>query len=93
MDLHGHPPVHWFGDGDASVYLVVLDSKGIGPGWRFGLLYGLGVFFVGSLPIYLLAYASFAVSRNVIAAWVAQEVLRQYLAAGIAVLMRGNLET
>lgn len=77
-----HP--FWFGAVFATVYLVLLDRKGIGPGWRFGLLYGSGVFFVGSLPIYLLAYASFAVSRAVIVAWVAQSAC-QYLAAGVAV--------
>jgi hypothetical protein len=77
-----HP--FWFGAVFATVYLVLLVRKGIEPGWRDGLIYGLGVFLVGSLPIYLLAYASFAVSRDVVVAWVAQSAC-QYLAAGVAV--------
>jgi hypothetical protein len=55
--------------------------------WRRGLLvgacFGLAVFLVGSLPVYLLNFASFAVSPLVIQAWVAQS-LCQYVAAGAA---------
>ena len=55
--------------------------------WWQGLLvgacFGLAVFLVGSLPVYLLNYASFAVSPLVIQAWVAQS-LCQYVAAGAA---------
>ncbi len=77
-----HP--FWYGAVFATVYLVLLDREGIGPGWRFGLLYGLGVFVVGSLPVYLLVFASFAVWHGVIVASVAQSAC-QYLAAGITV--------
>jgi hypothetical protein len=42
------------------------------------------VFAVGSLPVYLLVFASFAVSPDVIASWVAQSAC-QYAAAGAAI--------
>jgi hypothetical protein len=55
--------------------------------WRQGFLvgvgFGLAVFLVGSLPVYLLNYASFAVSPRVIQAWVVHS-LCQYVAAGAA---------
>jgi hypothetical protein len=55
--------------------------------WSQGLLvgtcFGLAVFLVGSLPVYLLNYASFAVSPLVITAWVVQS-LCQYVVAGAA---------
>ena len=74
----------WYGAVFATIYLVLLRRGRVVSGWKDGLLSGLGVFLVGSLPVYLLAYASFAVSREVIAAWVAQSAC-QYLAAGAAV--------
>ncbi len=74
----------WFGAVFAAAYLV-LQSRGALPlGWRGGLLYGLGVFAVGGLPVYLLAFASFRVSTQIIASWVAQAAC-QYLVAGAAV--------
>jgi hypothetical protein len=42
------------------------------------------VFLVGSLPIFLIAYASFTVSVEVIGAWVLQNAC-QYLLAGASV--------
>jgi hypothetical protein len=77
--------LHPFGFGlvFAVVYIALRARCRVAPGWRGGLLYGLGVFLVGSLPIYLLAFASFMVSPEVIASWVAQS-LCQYSAAGAA---------
>jgi hypothetical protein len=66
----------------ALVY-AVLWLRGF-EGWQGGLKYGAGVFVVGSLPVYLLAFASFEVSPEVIAWWIAQSA-SQYLAAGVAI--------
>lgn len=52
-------------------------------GWRGGLGYGVGVFAVGSLPVYLLANAAVRVPSEVTVCWVAQSGC-QYLAAGAA---------
>ena len=53
-------------------------------GWRGGCAFGAGVFLVGSLPIFLIAYASFTVSVEIIASWVLQNAC-QYLLAGASV--------
>lgn len=62
-----------------------LQSRGSFPG-RFlgGLAYGFGIFIVGSLPVFLLTFASFQVSAQLIAAWIAQNAC-QYIAAGAAI--------
>jgi len=73
----------WFGAVFAAVYLGLRSRGGLRVGWRGGVVYGAGVFLVGSLPVYLLAYAAFQVSPEVISWWVAQS-LCQYLAAGAA---------
>lgn len=59
-------------------------------GWRGGCAFGAGVFLVGSLPIFLIAYASFAVSVEIVASWVLQNAC-QYLLAGAAVGVVANL--
>jgi hypothetical protein len=74
----------WFGAVFAVIYLVLRSRGGLPLGVRGGLEYGLGVFLVGSLPVYMLAYAAFSVSPGVIGSWVAQS-LCQYLAAGAAI--------
>jgi hypothetical protein len=74
----------WFGVVFAAVYLGLRSRGALPLGWRGGLVYGLGVFLVGSLPVYVLAYAAFSVSPEVIGSWVAQS-LCQYLAAGAAI--------
>lgn len=78
--------LHPFGYGAifALIYLALLGRGGLVPGWRDGLLYGAAVFVVGSLPVFLLAFASFQVSTDIIVSWMAQSVC-QYLAAGVAV--------
>lgn len=53
------------------------------PGVRGGLLYGAGVFVVGSLPVYVLNFASFQVSVEMILSWIVQG-MTQYVVAGIA---------
>lgn len=46
-----------------------------------GLTYGIALFILGSLPVFLLNYASFQVSTKVIVAWAAQNCI-QYTSAG-----------
>jgi hypothetical protein len=53
-------------------------------GGRGGCLFGAGVFLVGSLPVFLIAYASFTASVEVIASWVLQNAC-QYVLAGASV--------
>jgi hypothetical protein len=69
----------------AAVFLGVRAVVGYANlgGMRDGLLYGLAVFVVGSLPVYMLNFASFQVSARVIALWVLQS-LCQYALAGLA---------
>jgi hypothetical protein len=74
----------WFGVVFAGVYLLLHERGAVAAGWLGGLAYGLGVFVVGALPVWALAYAAFAVSPGVMASFVIQS-LSQYLAAGAAV--------
>jgi hypothetical protein len=53
-------------------------------GWRGGCTFGAGVFLVGSLPIFVIAYASFTVSVEIIASCVLQNAC-QYLLSGVSV--------
>jgi hypothetical protein len=53
-------------------------------GWHGGCAFGAAIFLLGSLPILLLAYASFAVPFAVIALWVLQNAC-QYLLSGASV--------
>lgn len=71
----------WYGYVFASVYLWLRSRSGIQRGIREGFAYGAGVFVVGSLPVYVLAFASFAVTAEVIFWWTVQSAL-QYIAAG-----------
>lgn len=76
--------LHPFGYGFvfAAVFLSLRWWSAFPPGTRGGLVYGAGVFVVGSLPVYLLNFASFAVSPEVILSWVVQS-LAQYVLAGM----------
>ena len=67
----------------SAIFLLLRKTSALLTGIRYGLIYGAGVFFVGSLPIFLLAFASFQVPFEVIALWIVQNLF-QYLAAGIA---------
>jgi hypothetical protein len=68
----------------ASVYLVLRRGSAIPAAMRGGLLYGSGVFVVGSLPVYLLTYAALQISSAVIALWIVQS-FAQYFVAGLVV--------
>ena len=61
---------------------AMVGSENLG-GVRDGLLYGLAVFAVGSLPVFMLNMASSLVSAGAIVAWVLQS-LCQYALAGLA---------
>jgi hypothetical protein len=76
--------LHPFGYGFvfAAVFLGLRRWSAFSPGVRGGLLYGVGVFVVGSLPVYLLAFAAFQVTPEVILSWIAQS-LAQYILAGM----------
>jgi hypothetical protein len=67
-----------------SVFLLLRSSGGISSDWQGGLLYGFGVFLVGSLPVYMLVFASFQVSIEVIISWILQSAI-QYILAGVAI--------
>jgi len=68
----------------ATVFLTLRKGSTFLAGIRGGFLYGAGVFAVGSLPVFVLAFASFQASVEIIGLWILQN-LCQYLAAGIAI--------
>lgn len=68
----------------AAVFVGLRRMTKFPSGIRGGLLYGAAVFVVGSLPVFVLVFASLQVSREVIVAWMIQN-LAQYLFAGMAV--------
>ena len=70
----------------AAAFRLVGGVERVQKWWQgliVGACFGLAVFLVGSLPVYLLNYASFAVKPAVILSWVAQS-LCQYVTAGAA---------
>jgi hypothetical protein len=85
-----HP--FWYGLVFGTVYLLLLKRGCVAPGWRDSIIYGLVVFLVGSLPVFLIAYASFNVQLKVIIYWIIQNAC-QYLAAGLAVALVVRLST
>lgn len=68
----------------AAIYVGLRRTTHFPSGVRGGLLYGAGVFVVGSLPVFLLIFASLQVSGEILVTWVIQS-LAQYLFAGMAV--------
>lgn len=68
----------------AVVFLRLRMATSIPSGIKGGLIYGGGVFCVGSLPVFLLTFASFQVSVEIMLSWIVQN-LCQYLAAGVAI--------
>lgn len=68
----------------ASVYFAIRAMTGSNTldGATAGLIYGLGVFVVGSLPVYALNFASFQVSPAVVSVWILQSLF-QYTLAGL----------
>ena len=73
----------------ASIFLGLRRASRFPSGIRGGLIYGAGVFCVGSLPVFLLAHASFQVSPEIMLTWIVQNFC-QYLAAGIALGVLAN---
>jgi hypothetical protein len=82
LDIHEDPPFP-LRTVFATIFLKLRQVTSFPAGIKGGLIYGAGVFCVGSLPVFLLAFASFQVSVEIIATWIVQN-LCQYLAAGIA---------
>lgn len=74
----------WFGVVFAMGYLALQSKGALPPGWSGGLAYGVGLFVIGSMPIFLLIFAAMQVSPPVITVWAVQN-LAQYAAAGLAV--------
>jgi hypothetical protein len=83
---------HPFGYGVvfALVYCGLRSWCAFPAGWRGGCAFGAGVFLVGSLPVFLIAYGSFTASFDVIASWVLQNAC-QYLLAGTLVAVVADL--
>jgi len=68
----------------AAVFLKLRHETSFPAGIKGGFIYGASVFCVGSLPVFLLAFASFQVSVEIMLSWIVQN-LCQYLAAGVAI--------
>lgn len=66
----------------SAVFLWLRKANAFPPGVYGGAVFGWGVFCVGSLPVFLLEFASFQVSTLIIISWIVQN-LCQYLAAGM----------
>jgi hypothetical protein len=79
-----------FGAVFALVYCGLKSRCGFPAGWRGGGAFGACVFLVGSLPIFLIDYASFAVSVEIVASWILQNAC-QYLLSGASVGIVANL--
>ena len=73
----------------AAVFLKLRHETSFPSGIHGGLICGAGVFCVGSLPVFLLAFASFRVSPEIILTWIVQN-LCQYLAAGFVLGIVSN---
>lgn len=76
-----------YGSVFAAVFLALRKRTAFRSGISGGLTYGAGVFFVGSLPVFVLASASFQVSAEIISLWILQN-LCQYPVAGL--LLEGS---
>ena len=68
----------------SAVFLLLRKKSDVPLGASNGLVYGASVFCVGSLPVFLIVFASLRVPFEVIAAWTVQNLV-QYLAAGFTV--------
>ena len=68
----------------ATAFLSLRRWSSFPAGVRGGLLSQAGMFAAGSLPTYLLAFASFRVSGRVIDSWIARSLAQSPL-AGMAV--------
>lgn len=77
----------------AAGYLALFTRGGVGPGWRAGAGYGVGVFTVGAVPVYALVFASFRVSAEVVACWVAQAGCQYTLAGAVVGAVVGSVKS
>ena len=68
----------------AVAFVALRNWSSFRSGIRGGCIFGTGIFVVGSLPVYLLVFASFQISAEIIVAWTMQS-LAQYVLAGLAV--------
>lgn len=75
--------IHPFAYGPVFALVHAFYSEENG-GWRAGLKFGLVVFVVGALPVWLLSFASFQISLEMALAFLLQS-LCQYAAAGTAI--------
>ncbi len=67
-----------------AIFLHLRRTSSLPAGVKGGIRYGAAVFCAGSLPVFVLAFASFHVPWEVIAIWVVQN-LCQYLAGGVVI--------
>ncbi|WP_197203499.1 SRPBCC family protein [Crateriforma conspicua] len=67
----------------SAFFLGLRDRTAFPAGVRGGALYGIGVFVVGSLPVFLLVYAAMAMTTEIAVLWTVQNAM-QYLIAGAA---------
>lgn len=74
----------WYGGVFAAMYLILRSRKALSAGWLGGIEYGVGMFLAGSLPVFVLAFASFQVSPEIVGLWIAQS-LCQYATAGAVI--------
>lgn len=74
----------------SAVFLLLPGASSLQSGVRYGFLYGAGVFCVGSLPIFLLMFASLQVPSEVIAAWVVQNLCQCLAAGSTLTIFRGE---
>lgn len=71
-----------YGSAFAAGFLGLKQWTGFPLGAGGGLTYGAGVFLVGSLPVFVLMFASMQISSGVILSWLTQN-LTQYSLAGV----------
>ena len=76
-----HPFLYGFVFASGFHVIHAIKKEAVPLGTRNGAIYGLLVFAIGSLPVYLLNYGALRVPGIVITAWVTQSLL-QYIAAG-----------
>ena len=76
-----HPFIYGFVFASGFHVIYAIKKEDVPLGTRNGAIYGLLVFAIGSLPVYLLNYGALRVPGIVITAWVTQSLL-QYIAAG-----------
>jgi hypothetical protein len=74
-----------FGFVIAVIFVGLRRSTHFPTGMRGGLIYGALVFLVGSLPVFLLIFASLQLSVEIIVSWMVQNLV-QHLIAGMVIV-------